>query len=237
MRDKTARQQVPISLPASFELRLAKDRAKRYDALQRGNADAYDDEAWFDLRCQMENANYLQAAPQSWQDKAWRLRFKPAPRRAHVMRRLQPLRRRWRKLIRPPEGSPRAYAPPFDGEFFGNWIRRLTALGLFSTIFAILVQAATRMEAIRAAQPTEWAATPNADWVLFLIRMFQALVTVILSAATFDLAYYTARRLYRATGFPVPMGILILVLLIGCFGVGLFLVAEGSRQILMELDQ
>ncbi|WP_207099921.1 hypothetical protein [Paracoccus shandongensis] len=203
MQDKAAQQQVLIRVPASLELKPARDQAKRYDAVQRGNADAYDDEAWFDLRCQMENANYLQAAPPFWHDNAWRLRFKPAPRRADTMRRLQPLRRRWRKWIRPPEGSPRAYAPRFDGDFFGNWIRRLTALGVFSSIFAILVQTRVRLKELKAIDLAAWKAEPGAQRLLSLLTITEGLVICLLVAIAIDLAYYTARRLYRVTGLSV----------------------------------
>ena len=235
MQDEAA-QRVLIRMPALLELKPAKDRARRYDAVQPGNADAYDDEAWFDLRCQMEDAGYLRAAPFFWHDKAWRLRFKPAPRRADIMRRLQPLRRRWRRWTRPPEGSPRAYAPRFDAEFFGNWIRRLTAFGVFSTILAILTQAGAMLERLKAEDPVLWNGEPDAPFLLGLLRIAEGLVGCLLSAITIDLAYYTALRLFRVTGWNVPAMTLILSLAIFSFGAVLFVTAESARGVISSLD-
>lgn len=228
--------QVAISLPAGIEMSCVPGKNRRYDAVQIGAAGDYNGLAWFELRCQMEDRGYLVNRPAYWHKGAWRLRFKPAPHRANALQKLRPFRQWFRNWTIPPEGSPRAAAPRFDGEFFGNWVRRLTALGGFSTIFAVLALTTIKLTQTRLADPEAWDLEKSAAGFLNLLQIAEGLVAFLLIAITMDLAHYTARRLYRITGWDIVLVSTILSIVILLFGAGLFFTAESARQIISELD-
>lgn len=223
-----------IILPDGIEMATAQDKVGHYDAVQRGDAGDYDSQGWFDLRRAMENAGYALVGTPYWNKGAWHGRFKPAPYRPEWLRKSRQWLQDW---TRPAKGSPRAMAPRFDGEFFGNWVRRLTALGVFSTILAVLVHTIIRLDQIRLADPQAWAAAPAVSIFHALLFVAQILVICLLIAITLDLAHYTARRLYRLTGWDVLPVTFMLAFVILLFGAGLFITAESARQIISDLDR
>ncbi|MTE00121.1 hypothetical protein GIY56_07465 [Paracoccus sp. YIM 132242] len=112
----------------------------------------------------------------------------------------------------------------------------MTALGVFSTIFAGLVQARVKLEELKAIDPAAWSAEQGAQRLLSVIAIAEGVVTCLLFAIAVDLAYYTARRLYRVTGWNVAGLTTFFLIVFFLCGVGVFIIAESARQIIAELN-